>query len=84
MDPAAEATSHPSPPEDLFCSREAAQDGLQEWAKKHSFAVVFNRLRKNAKGEYYKQWVNCAKYGVFKAKGHGIRETISRKENCQW
>ena len=68
MDP--EALSPPSPPpEDLFCSREAAQDELQQWAKKHTFAVVFNRLRKNVKGEHYKQWVNCSKYGTFKTEG---------------
>ena len=79
-----EPTSPPSPPDDVFDSREAAQEAVQQWAKKHSFAVMFNRLRKNIKGEYYKQWIECTKHGIFKAKGHGIRETTSRMEDCKW
>ena len=76
-------SASPLPPNDLFDSREAAQQSLQQWAKGQSFAVVFNRTKKNKQGEYCKQWVHCSKYGTFKTEGHGIRETTSR-EDCKW
>ena len=79
-------TVDPEPPDQLYSSREDAQQALQQWAKKHSFAVVFGRTKKT-KGEtseYRKQWVYYAKHGVFKPKGEGKRDTTTRKEDYKW
>ena len=76
----------PEPPNQLYSSREDAQQALQQWAKKHSFAVVFGRTKKTggATPQYRKQWIYCVKYGVFQTEGQGIRKTTTRKEDWKW
>ena len=46
--------------------------------------MVFGRTKKDAKEKIRKQWVKCCKYNLFKPKGLGKCETISRKEDCEW
>ena len=70
----------------LFPDHDAAFNALQTWAKDHNFAASRGRFKtdKTEAKTIRKRWVVCTKSGIFQSTSTGIRQTKSRKEECQW
>ena len=46
------------------------------------FALAIKRSKKLKKGILCKVWLECDKSGSYKAKGHGVRQTSTMKDEC--
>ncbi len=52
------------------------------YALKEDYTITTKRSKKSKKRELQKVWIQCDKDGIFKAKGFGKREIITKRNEC--
>ena len=55
---------------------------VNTYAATEGFALAIKRSKKSKKGILCKVWLECDKSGSYKAKGHGVRQTSTMKDEC--
>ena len=53
----------PPPPEKTYTTEEEMEKALHDWSRDHGYELVRRASKKNAKGEVYKRYYHCSKYG---------------------
>lgn len=74
-----------APPEEgVYPSLDVLIEAINKHAATEGYAVVKGRSKRSKKGVMMKSFVKCDAYGEAKFIGNGLRNTSSRKKDCQF
>ena len=72
----------PSPIYMVYDSFDILFKAVNTYAATEGFAFAIKHSKKSKKGILCKVWLDCDKSGSYKAKGHGVQQTSTMKNEC--